>query len=282
MSGTNILIPAGFDCIFYAQNDDDGFPLGGTGVATAGDIDGSPALRLDGANTVDMSIPESEIVNVLGDDKPMVNFSFLAANLPQGALEVAAKDLDAMGYFSNVTPRTQAGIKQLPLGTSNVPASVALIVQQQAKSWQDGFEGIPKRSGYYVPACELRPLGAPYTQRAHNMQRYSINASNAARHIWGETFSIANDTVENAPIIDMSMDDLVHQHAFRGNAIRTVFNLRYTPLVPATRSSVTVEGVLQTYTVDYAIATNVLTFVAAPANNARIIVSYEFDRSELA
>ena len=281
MTALNTTIEAGFDVIYYALNDDDGFPLGGTGIAVAGNADGSPALRLDGAQTVDLSLPEDEIVVAVGDDIPMVNFSFIGSELPAGVLEVASKDFDAQGRFSGVTKRTFVGTEQLPRGTEAEKASVALLLQRQAKSWFSGFKGVKKRAALYLPACEISPLGAPYNQRSVDAQRLSISASNADRHIHGETFSIANDTVENAPLIDIASPDLVHQHAFRGNGVNVTFNLQYTPLVPATNVALTLEGVLQAYTGDYAIAANVITFVAAPPDNERVIVYYQFDRSEL-
>jgi len=281
MAGENIAIEAGFDVIYYGINDIDGIPLGGTGIAVAGDIDGSPFLRLDGAQTVDMSLPEDEVVTALGDDDRMVSFSFQGANEPQGAMEVASKDLVAMGRFIGVPHRDIAGTVQLPMGGSSEKANLAVLFQRQAKSWQGGYMGVKKRAALYVPSCEIQPLGAPYNQRSLDAQRFSINASNASRHQWGETFCIADDTVESAPVINITSPELLHIHAFRGDAARVLFDLLYTPLLPATNMVVTVEGVVQAYTGAYAVATNQITFVAAPAADARIIAYYQFDRSEL-
>lgn len=283
VSGQNVIIEAGYDLIFYSLLDGDGYPLGGTGVAVAGNANGSPALRLDGAMTVDLSIPDLEYVTPLGDDVPMVQFSFQSANLPNGALEVAATDLVAEARFSDVEARTVMGDSvQVLRGIANDKADVFLICQRQAKSWQAGFKGVDKRGGVYVPSCTLAPLGSAFTQRQHNPNRYGIAVSNASRTAWGETFDATTDGASTAPVVAFSSTDPWHQHAFRGNASATAFTLAYTPLNPSTDMMVTIEGVLQTYTTHYTVSGKVITFGSPPASNARIIVTYKFSRSELA
>jgi hypothetical protein len=105
---TDISIESGFDLIFFAVLDDDGYALGGTGVCTAGSAAGSPALRLDGAQTVDLSNPQPEVLTALGDDVAMVSEQFESADLPAGALAGVLVGAGAGWYL---TRRVRIGSK---------------------------------------------------------------------------------------------------------------------------------------------------------------------------
>ncbi len=281
----DVSIESGFDLIFFSQLDEDGYAVGGTGVCVAGDEDGSPALRLDGAQTVDLSSPQPEVLTALGDDIPMVTERFEGTELPAGALAVASKDILALSYATGMPTRTVAGGLQVVRDTSgNEAPNLVMIFQRRSKSWAAGYKGVKQRSGLYALNVNLTPVGSPYEQRSFQPYNWYINTSKASRHIWGETLQEATDGKLEASIVEFTSPNAMHLHSFRGDGAQATFNCAYTPISPATGGIyVTVEGVPQTYGVDYTVAGKVITFAGGsiPALNERVEVIYQFDRSEL-
>lgn len=285
MPAYNVSIESGFDLIFFSQLDTDGYAVGGTGTCVAGDEDGSPALRLDGAQTVDLSAPQPEVLTALGDDVPMVTERFEGADLPAGALAVASKDLLAMSYATGMPTRVVAGALQIVRDTSGIEApNLAMIFQRRSKSWAVGYKGVKQRAGLYALSVNLTPVGSPYEQRTFQPYNWYINTSKASRHVWGETLIEATDGKEEEAIVEFTSPNAMHLHTFRGNAIQATFNTLYTPIDPdAGGGYLTVEGIAQTYAVDYTVAGNTITFAGGsiPALNERIEYVYQFDRGEL-
>lgn len=281
----SVSIEAGFDLIFFSVLDDDGYAIGGTGVCVAGDEDGSPALRLDGAQTVDLSTPQPEVLTALGDDVPMVTERFEGTDLPAGVLAVASKDLLVMSYATGIPTRTVAGALQIVRDASGIDApNLAMIFQRRSKSWAMGYKGVKQRAGLYALSVNLTPMGSPYEQRTFQPYNWYINVSKASRHIWGETLLEATDGKQEEALIEFTSPNAMHLHSFRGDGVQATFNCAYTPLTPSAGGIyVTVEGIPQTYGVDYTVAANVITFLGGsiPALNERIEVLYQFDRGEL-
>lgn len=279
----DIGILSGFDTIFYSQLNTDGFAIGGNGTLVAGAIGGSPALRLDGAQTVDPSLPESEVVTAVGDDGAMVSEIFGSTDLPNSVLEVAATDLNAIAYALGGIVRTIGSTKYVQLGPSNVDRpDLMMILQQRSKSWASGYKGVVQRGGVIVPKCQIEPLGGAINQRQFTTMRYRIALNKADRHIWGESMITGIDGFSDATIIPFQSPHAKHLHSFMGDNSRQIFNLQYTPILPAAGGiAVYIDGIEQTYTTDYAVAGKVLTFVGTPATSAIVEAFYDFARSEL-
>jgi len=275
-------IEAGYDLIFYSQLDDDGFPIGGDGVVVAGDQDGSSFLRLYGARTSDLSNPDPEIVTASGDDIPQVTFRFASESLPAGVIEVSPKSLDAIAHTTGYTVTTVAGAKKIVLDVAVDPPQMCLILQRQSKSWESGFRGVRERSGLYVNTCQMTYVGSTYTQRAFEPHRWYVNTSKSSRQLHGVTYVSGTHGVTEAAIEGFNSENVMIGHVFRGNGVQTVFNLPYSPVAPATGGIVVAEaGVELAYTVDYAVAAAVVTFVAPPANNALVNVLMSVARDDV-
>jgi hypothetical protein len=280
-------IDAGFRIVFFSQLNADGYAVGGNGVVIAGAGGGSPSLRLDGARTVDLTSPDPVVENVSGDDNPMVSFQFQSEETPNGVLEVSVGDNLEFSYLTGLPRRTDvATADMLYRETPAVPPDVCFIFQRRNRSWAPGHRGTKGWEGQYVLKANVSYQGSPFEQRTFQPHRLSITTSRSARHIWGETFSGANDEVSEAGIIRFTADNPVHLHTFRGNNAATNFTCRYTPLDAATGGIfVTVNGVAQVYGAlnDYTVAGHVITFNggSVPAANAIIEALYQFDEAEL-
>lgn len=272
-------ISAGFELVFYSLLDSEGYATGGTGTVTAGDANGSPALRINGAKTIPIAAAEAEFVPVTGDDEVIGQFSFAPATLPSGVLEVAVRDLELMARAQGTLVRDVGGTDGFQY-TALQPADLlfqdmSLILQSRAQSQTAGIVGAARKDVEIVPLCQLTPLGGERTERAAKSMRYSINASPSDKAPWGMTFTEALDGTTKMPIMSGFAANGVHLHAFKGDASRVAFTLAYTPAATS-KVYVYVEGVQQAYTTNFTVSGKVITFGVAPASGARIEVFYEF------
>jgi hypothetical protein len=275
-------IAAGFRDLFYGVVDSDGYFIGGTATApTAGDQDGSGMIRLNGARTLPLNIPEPDIQVVTGDDEPMVSFEFDSENLPSGAFEMAARDntFEALIQGTSVNVLSSDAEVSVLDPKDRASQTMCLLLSRRAKSWQIGTRGVARWESLFVPRCTIKPLGASIEQRTHTPYQYSINASRSDRTGWS-TVSETNHGTTAASIFPIDSDNPLHMQRFTGDNAETVFNLDYTA-VSGAKCYVFVNDVQQTITTEYAVSGKTLTFVAAPATDAVIVVLYEVAEADL-
>lgn len=275
-------IGAGFKFLFYGVVNANGYLIGNTADGpSAGDQDGEPMLRLTGARTIPIQAAEDEVVTVTGDDEPMTTFDFPAGTLPSGVFEQSERDMDFEALVQGTKVQSIGDLNVSPLMPSDASKpDLCYLIQRRAKKWESGSRGASAWEIYFVPKAKTTPLGANVEQRTFSPYRYSFTTSKSDRLPWGATFTEAAHGTTSAPFVVVESDNPVHLHAFQGDNSETVFNLAYTPKAAA-KVHVYVDGVKQTVTTDYAVSGNVVTFVAAPADGARILVLYEVDEGDL-
>lgn len=273
-------IGAGFRVIHYGLTDTNGYLVGGTEAAAAGNTNGKGMVRLYGAQTINTAVPEPTRVTVSGDDSPMVTFDFEAEELPGGALELAARtnDFEAFVQGSLVEEIDDLEVGVLQPGGGE-PQPVVLLLSRRAKKWTAASKAW---ENLVIPAATVTPLGGDYQQRTATPYRYSISTSKTSRTPWGKLFSALANGATSAPIIPIDSDNPVMMHAFKGDNAETDFILTYTP-ISLDKTSVFVNGV-KLAQADYALntSTKTVTFDVAPATDALIVVLYEYDASEIA
>ncbi len=273
-------IGAGFTYAFYGINDSDGFCIGAVaGGAVAGAAAGSPMLRLLGVKVSNLAIPEAENVIATGDDGPLANFLFPAADLPAGTIEAAIDDLDLAALIQGTLVEN---VDDLSLGVlqPDAPdfADMSLILQSRAKSQTSGTVGAKRWSGWFISSAQGTPLDRDnFTERAVGTTRYSITVSPADKSIYGSTMNPTVSGTTRASARPFTAANPVHMHPFKGDNSRTAFTLAYLPVSDA-KVSVYVEGTKLVLTTAYTVntSTGVVTFVSAPAQDARVNVLYEF------
>ena len=275
-------VPSGFDLIGYTIKNSDGYAIGGSGVLVAGDPDGSPMLRLVGAQTVDPSLPESETVTAVFDDGPGPSRIFAATDNPTSVLEVGVTDFEAIARLIGGTVRTKAGAQFIQLGPTSIERpDLMMVFQHHSQSWAAGYKNAEQRGGVWVPSIQVDPLGYPLNQRQYHTMRFQMTIGKTDKHVTGESMIAGVDGFTDATILPFAGPNAQWLHSFMGNNSVDEFNLVYTPITPATLSEVYVDGVKQVYTTDYTIAGKVLTFVSPPADQAVIECLFNFSRTEL-
>lgn len=271
-------IAAGFDYIFYGLTNSNGFLIGSTAAgASAGAGEGME--RLEGARTIPVSIPEDEVVTVTGDNEPLVSFSFPAADLPSGVLEVAARNLD---FEALVQGTKVAALGDLSIGglapSGAAKPDVALLLQRAAKKWAEGNRGGGGWEIALVMKSNIAPLFGEMTERAFNAYRYGINMSKSDKATWGASFIEGTHGFTNAPIITIESDNPMHIMAMQGNAVATTLALDFEP-VSSAKTLVFINGVRQIG--NWSLSGQTITFNAAPASGAWVAVLYEVDEADL-
>jgi len=274
-------IGAGFHACHYGVNNADGIFIGGTTtVPPAGNTAGSAMLRLDGGRIAPLSIPESEIETVLGDDEPEVTFEWDSAELTSGILETSPRD-NVFDALIQGTLIQEIGDIELsaydPKGRIAQP--MCLLVHRLAKSWLSGERGSKKWELRYILSCTIKPLLSNVEQRTHSPYRYSLNLS---RGDVGFGMSI-NETDHGTTAMSIQVvdsDNPMARHRFTGDGATLTYFLTY-PVISSAKTYVFVNQILQATPGDYACAGTSLIFVAAPANDAVIDVIYEVEESDI-
>jgi hypothetical protein len=278
-------ISAGFNYCFMAVKNADGYVIGSSAAApAAGDQDGSGFLRLEGAVTADVALPDSELQDAIGDDVPLVRFDFGPPSLPGGVMELQARNYEFEALCQGTLVRSPYSTLKV---TTLQPRDAALptlvyILQRRAVTWEPSNRGVQAWEILYVPAATTRPLFKVFQTRQTGPYRYSIAASHSDKLPWGATFTLGVDGTTSAPLVPIVSENPVYQDNYIGDNTETVFNLTYTP-VAVGRFVVAINGVEQVYTTNYtvSIVNKTITFISPPGSNAVINVLYEVAAADL-
>lgn len=228
-------IGAGFRYIYYGVLNASGILIGNTTTgATQGAAVGHSLIRLEGAQTIPIGLPEDEIVTVLGDDAPMVSFNFPGAELPSGVLELARRDQTFEALIQGTKEQTIGDVvvgNLMPSG--NVKPDLCLLLMNEAKKWEGATKGPQAWEIVFVPVCQITPLYKDMTQRQHTPYRYGINVSRSARMPWAATFTEGLHGTTEAGLITVESDNPVMVDTWLGDSSRTAFTLGYAPKTTA-------------------------------------------------
>jgi hypothetical protein len=275
-------IGAGFRYIYHGVADSSGHLQGNSGTAaTNGTI--QPMLRLRGARTFPVSIPDRDRVPVSGDDSPLVTFSFPSEQLPNGVMATAVKSLDFEALCQSTAVESYGDLRAGSLGPSGeVQRTMMLLLQREAKKYEGSTKGVSAWEILMIPACEISPLGSEWEQRTFNPYNYSISISKAGQGIYGASYTeLTRGTTEMA-IEPIEADNPVMIEGGYGDNATTNFTLAKTPVAAtAAKVHVWLNNVKQTYTTHYTVSGTGLSFVTPPGTGVHIGVMYEVAASTL-
>ncbi len=274
-------IESGFNTIYVFRKNTNGVMVGSdTTEPVAGASDGTAGIRLEGAMTVPIGLPDSEVIAPLGDDEPTIQEDFGEATLPSGILQLTARNLflEAMVQGTNVHTSGNILAGVLAPQTRQL-ADLAMLLGRRSKTWSPGDRGVAKRGLLFLPSITLTPKGnADWTQRAHGPYQYSIATSKGNVLPWGETFTQANQGTGAAALIPIEANFQYIANFFKGNGVNLTFNLTHIPVITDTiivteRIGAAAPTVIPG--VDYAVTAspNLITFGGGNAPAADAIVT---------
>lgn len=269
---------AGVQQSWYGLWDSLGFFIGASTTApTAGNV--SHARRLYGVKEASPTIPETETVQITGDDALLAEINFASIQTRRFTASLAAEDLTLINHIQGTTTRTwgEASVTGLDAdGLSNYnfavwfqSRSVGLIAPQQgASQW----------SGLMVHLAQMNYLGREaLSERTAANYRVSITPQPSTYEITGFTLQDSYAGVCNERFATLGSENPLTATAFTGNGVLTTIPLGETP-ISAAKMLVTVNRV--TASIASISTTNkTVTLNSAPANGSRVEIVYEYDAS---
>jgi len=278
---------AGADHVWYATLDTSGYLQGGTATApSAGDQDGSPALELIGVKDFPFSPAEPERLVITGNDRPLSQFVFQPASFPQDTLNFGAADLVFNALAQGVKVVDLGGLSMTPLQPADADwPDLILLAGSKAKSRADGSTNLKLWHYLLIPRVQVVPKGRTgFNEHGEGQFSYAMSANPFDVYPWGVALDAATEGTGECVGMDITSPYRLHLHRFTGDGVETDFNLDYTPaLEDGDTVQVWVDGTLQTYGSgdDYEVtaSTKVLSFSAAPADGAKIVVLYGYTKA---
>lgn len=282
MENNNGLIAAGYRICYYGVIGSDGYLIGNTATLPSAGANGSAIRRLLGATTAPIAVPDSETVPIPGDDGVLAQFLFGAGNLPNGVIEMSVRDMvfDAIATRTNVAT---LGSSSMSMGAGQPdfnPESLMFLFTRQSMNWDSTNKGAPRWESVLAFNTQVTPLQSEYGIKAPAVYRYSLSLSKTDTLTWGQTFTDAVHGRLLDALVPIKSNYPLHIIRYVGDGAETTFNLEFTPISVA-ETVVWVDGYPVTVSsVDTANKT--FTLAVAPALNAKIVVVYGHEASEVA
>lgn len=219
-------IAAGTTLAFFGFVDSNGFLIGETTSAPA---NGSTQdmLRMLGIQNAAAGLPESEDVNIEGDDDVLGTITFPPNTTPAFIANFGAHDMTFNSRAQSTAIETLGGI-DLSVLQPDDPSNPngTFIVQGKSVDKDPGTSGQSAWSGFIFPLVTAQPLGREsFTGREAAVNRVKITAQKAAKKPWGVTILDADLGTTGASIIEFGSDYPLRLFRITGNGSTDSFTL---------------------------------------------------------
>jgi hypothetical protein len=256
------------------------FALNANGTPNATGTTAYEGVRISAAKTLELTVPEARQIVHFGDDRVLALDILPPTEPASGVLTVGRINdtIDAI-LTENLSFTGGDGETKLQLmATDNQgdEPQVGILAFQQAIDTTEGSATYGKRywESYLLPKAWVTPM-APSMTDAPAEVRYNVRPQIVGAHLWGTAFVLGTEGAVQAQLIRGVSEFHPKIISFLGNGTATTFTLPASfPAQAATKVAVWVNGTLQTSGITK--NTNNIVFTAAPANNARIDVLYEY------
>lgn len=224
------VIAAGFRRGQLALINDDNYPMGLTGTLAAGEMVG--LTHLGGVRTANLSIPEATRVVVTGDERAIGAFLFPPDQLPVFDIEVAIADFDIAAAFEGVKVHDLESWSIHAMQGREIDYKRGMIMlSTRAQSQASGSDGL---TGWYhllCPQVEIAYLGpGALNQRDERVFNFRVSVSPATMYPWGDAFTIPNEGVTEASILELTSANQLSMHTAEGDTVFTDIILDHTPI----------------------------------------------------
>jgi hypothetical protein len=284
LSNVREALRGGLTYIGFSNYNSDGRLEPLTGALTAGDQDGSGGTnQLVGAQSAPVPLPETETILWPGDDGVIDSIQVEPEAVGEGVIVTAEFDLDIHAALQGTSVKEIGDMVSGALFPKNPTYSKSCVIINQFKSIsrKTDAKGLPVDASYILINAQLVPIGgSPLESRARSDNQYRLTTGKRSRTPWNTSVSTDYGVCETG-IIEFHSEYPLDVQSWLGDGAETVFNLGKTPVEASSdKVAVWVDGVLQTYTVNYTVDTSAatITFVAPPANDAYIVALYQYLR----
>lgn len=275
MAAGDITTGIGLRMVYVAVKDVDGTILVPTGVTVGVATRGTKA---EGAQALSVDIPDPRQVNVRGDDITFYTWSLPPEDQPTGELRVAKWQLPLMAEVSDVKVFGAVGQPTLAMATNEQGEEppMYLVGSRRAVNVAEGDAafGTTYWQTYILPNATLVVKPGPAEDGNPTEVRFMAVCNKATVDPLGIPLTAATNGCTSASIFLLVTANKPMICAFLGDATETAFVMPNTIVTGSAR--VAVDGVLKTITTDYTVAGATVTFVAAPALGAKIMILAEY------
>jgi hypothetical protein len=265
---------------WWGRINSDGVLKGTTGTISAGS--GAGMGRLEGVNSVSLPVPDARAVPIPGDNSQKGTIMIPSDSAIEGSISTSIRDL-------TFTTTTQGGLVET-LGNTNMillgsscPDFVdsLIIVNSPALVQTAGNKGVKGWStlAYLNVQVQGKPPESLDNGTALDFPHRLVGKI-VDQFFWGTDVAPADWGHSDGLVLDMGVGSYPWtSHSFEGNNSATTVTLDETP-AGANGNDVLVwkAGVALAYTTDYTVdtSTKVVTFVAAPASAADVVIVYRY------
>ncbi len=248
----------------------------GTAIGTAYN-----GLRIGGALALTITLPDPQRVIARGDDRAYYTFQLPPTEGPTGELRVTKTSFDVIALLTSTKKFGSPPVRKVGVATDKQGEEPQLVMWGSRRAIdsteESDYFGQQVWQTYLLinALASLRP--AAMEDAAIGEFIYSVAANDAAVDEFGTDFTEGVHGFTLCPYIMIVTVGKYMLDAFLGDNAQVAFTLSQVTPSSGQPVTVAVDGVIQTDPGQYSVATNVVTFVAAPALGAKIIVEYEYD-----
>lgn len=277
MAGNYKNVAVGNKYAFIGFYDTSGRFIGGNTSAPSSGAAGSGMYRISGIKSAPVNVPESETVQVSGDDDLIADFSFPSITSRAFMIEVAMQDLRLEQRLQGKSVETLAGGNIGYMDITDAPEyDACLIFQSRAKSTDADSAGRKAWVGNIIPLATAQPLGrSGFDERGVPTWRYMITPQLSSYRPWGTTLLDDSSVQFQARFLPFSYPWPITMHAHLGTGVLGTFNLDYAPIDSSSIASF-VNRVAQTVS-SVSVPNKTLTLSGNPASNAYLTTLYQFN-----
>ncbi len=241
-----------------------------------------PGLRISGALSLAITVPESQRITARGDDRAYYTFVLPPTEVPTGSLSVSKANLDVIALLTGTNNFGSGTTKKIAFATDEQgdEPEVVLWGMQRGIDAEDGSVTFGQKVWRTYILLNALATVQPNTMEDSAVSNfvYSLVANDATVDENGHTFTAGHEGFTKASYIMVVSLGKYMLDAFLGDGVHRAFNLSQTP---RTAAIITVyeDGVQAAVTTDYTVASGVVTFVPGniPTSDAKIMVEYEYD-----
>ncbi len=230
-------------------------------------------IRIMGAKSLTLNIPDWQRLTATGDDRVLAQFVLPAQEGVTGELRVGALDMTAEALVSGINVKTVGESKVLPMATEQADLpDMWLLAWREAKSVVSGDSG----RGHYewvLMRAKLTPLGGEWGERATEERRYMVTAQVTSKWPWGEALVFATDGCTEMQLAYGASEYVPRLSAFEGTGAAVLFSLVGKTAVSTDKMTVYNNGTEVVAALAKAVGS--LTFDVAPADGAKIVLFAE-------
>ena len=237
---------------------------------------------LDGALSLNVAVPEPNRVPARGDDRVYYTFNLPPTEGATGELRLSKLHM----YFASAIAGTNVfgspPVRMVGVATEKVGLEKQVIMygsrQGIDSEYGSAYFGQPVWQTYFMLNSLLTLRPPTLEDQAVGETVYAVTANDSTVDIMGQAFTELVNGFLQSPMLIVVTRNMFHLDAFLGDNAETQFTLTHTPSSDSESVIlVSVDGVVLTPTGNWSHSAGVITFLAAPASAAKIVVQYEYE-----